>query len=405
MSTPSRSQHRLRVVIAGGGVAALEAALALHTLAEDRVALQLVAPERDFIYRPLAVVAPFRAGDVARFPLQTLTEAAGAELRQGSVTAVDAERYRISVDGVEELSYDALLLALGARPLPAVTNALTFRGPQDGGALAELLEDAVNGSVQRILFALPVEARWPLPLYELALLTANYMTDRGTRGVTITLVTPEDAPLALFGAQASEAIRELLEVRGIALHLRTVPLGFEGGALRVAPDGALPADRVVALPRFEGPRLPGIGCDRQGFVSTDDFGRVVSEEDIYAAGDMTQFPLKQGGIATQQADAAATAIAARSGAAVEPTPFRPIVRGLLLTGMAPRYMRAEAGTIPGLDLEPLWWPPAKVVGRYLTPLLAAKIGLGETVVGPLREGAIPVEVELDPHGETGWSPI
>jgi sulfide:quinone oxidoreductase len=405
MSTPSRSQHRLRVVIAGGGVAALEAALALHTLAEDRVALQLVAPEREFIYRPLAVVAPFRAGDVARFPLQTLAEAAGAELRQGSITAVEVERHAISGDGVEGLSYDVLLLALGARPLPAVTNALTFRGPQDGGALAELLEDAVSGSVRRILFALPVEARWPLPLYELALLTANYVTDRGTRGVTITLVTPEDAPLALFGAHASEAIRELLEARGIALHERTVPLGFEGGALRVAPDGALPADRVVALPRFEGPRLPGIAYDRHGFVSTDDFGRVLSEEDIYAAGDMTQFPLKQGGIATQQADAAATAIAARSGAAVEPTPFRPILRGLLLTGMAPRYLRAEAGTIPGLDIEPLWWPPAKIVGRYLTPLLAAKIGLGETVVGPLREGAIPVEVELDPRGETGWSPI
>jgi sulfide:quinone oxidoreductase len=405
MSTPSRSQHRLRVVIAGGGVAALEAALALHALAEDRVALQLVAPERDFIYRPLAVVAPFRAGDVARFPLRTVAEAAGAELRQGSITAVDAERHAISGDGDEELSYDVLLLALGARPLPAVANALTFRGPQDSGAFAELLEDAVSGTVRRILFALPVEARWPLPLYELALLTANYLTDRGTRGVTITLVTPEDAPLALFGADASEAIRELLELRGIGLHLRTVPLGFEGGALRVAPDGALTADRVVALPRFEGPRLPGIAYDRHGFVPTDDSGRVLSEEDIYAAGDITQFPLKQGGIATQQADAAATAIAARSGAPVEPTPFRPILRGLLFTGKAPRYLRAEAGTRPGFDLEPLWWPPAKIVGRYLTPLLAAKTGLSETIVGPLREGAIPVEVELDPRGESRWSPI
>src|SRR6266545_1417045 len=52
---------------------------------------------------------------------------------------------------------------------------------------------------------------------------------------------------------------------------------------------------------------------------------------------------------------------------------------------------------PGLDIEPLWWPPAKIVGRYLTPFLAAKLGLAETVVGPLREGAIPVEVELDPR--------
>ena len=413
MSASSSSGNRLRVVIAGGGVAALEAMLALRALAEDRVALHLVAPEREFTYRPLAVVEPFRVGEVERFPLATLTGAAGAELRQGIVTSVDPERHVVVGDGGglvvgeggEEISYDVLLLALGAHPMPAVADALTFRGPQDGPALAALLEEAVAGSVRSVVFALPVEARWPLPLYELALLLGTYLTDRGTRGVAITLVTPEDAPLALFGAEASEAIRELLEFRGIDLRLRTIPLRFEGGSLRVAPEAAIEADRVVALPRFEGPRIPGIPSDRHGFVSTDDFARVVSEEDIYAAGDMTQFPLKQGGIATQQADAAASAIAARSGAPVEPAPFRPILRGLLLTGMAPRYLRAQAGTRPGLDIEPLWWPPAKIVGRYLTPFLAAKLGLGETVVGPLREGAIPIEVELDPRDYSSWSPV
>jgi sulfide:quinone oxidoreductase len=404
MSLPPTGKA-VRVIIAGGGVAALEATLALRALAEDRVALQLVAPEREFTYRPLAVVEPFRVGEVRRFPLATVTNAAGADLRQGMITAVDPDRHVIAGDGGEELPYDMLLLALGARPMPAVPNALTFRGPQDGPALAELLEEAVAGSVRSIVFALPVETRWPLPLYELALLTGTYLTDRYTRGVAITLVTPEDAPLALFGSEASDAIRELLELRGIELRLSTVPLRFANGTLEVAPDTPIAADRVVALPRLEGPRLGGIPYDRRGFVSTDDFGRVVSEEDVYAAGDMTEFPLKQGGIAAQQADAAATAIAARSGAAVEPTPFRPVLRGLLLTGMAPRYLRAEAGTRPGLDTEPLWWPPAKIVGRYLTPFLAAKLGLAETVVGPVHEGAIPIEVELDPGDYSAWSPI
>jgi sulfide:quinone oxidoreductase len=402
--TLSRSGKPVSVVIAGGGVAALEATLALRELAADRVTLQLVAPESEFIYRPLAVVEPFRVGEVKRFPIRRLTEAAGADLRQGLVASVAPERHVVAADG-EELSYDVLLLALGARPMPAVENALTFRGPQDSAALAALLEEAVAGSVRSIVFALPVEARWPLPLYELALLTGTYLTDRGTMGVGLTLVTPEDAPLALFGAEASDAIRELLELRGIDLRLRTVPLRFEGGALHVAPEAAIAADRVVALPRLEGPRLPGIAHDRHGFVATDDFGRVVSEEDIYAAGDMTQFPLKQGGIASQQADAAAAAIAARSGAPVEPTPFRAVLRGLLLTGMAPRYLRAEAGTRPGLDIEPLWWPPAKIVGRYLTPFLAAELGLAETVVGPLHEGGIPIEVELDPHDYSTWSRV
>jgi sulfide:quinone oxidoreductase len=37
-----------RVLIAGGGVAALEAALALRALAEDRVRVELLAPEPQF---------------------------------------------------------------------------------------------------------------------------------------------------------------------------------------------------------------------------------------------------------------------------------------------------------------------------------------------------------------------
>jgi sulfide:quinone oxidoreductase len=276
MDTPLKSSHRLRVVVAGGGVAALEAILALHTLAEDHVTLELVGPESDFTYRPLAVAEPFQVADVRRFPLAMFTEAAGAEMRQGTITAVDPARHVVEFDTGEEISYDVLLLAVGARPRPAVTNALTFRGPEDDAAFSDILEDVLAGSVRRIVFALPVETRWPLPLYELAFLMGNYLTDSGTRDVSITVVTPEDAPLALFGAEASSAIRELLELRGIDVRPRTVPLRFEDGVLEVAPKGSLPADRVVAMPRLEGPRLHGIPHDRHGFVSTDDFGRLMS---------------------------------------------------------------------------------------------------------------------------------
>ena len=116
---------------------------------------------------------------------------------------------------------------------------------------------------------------------------------------------------------------------------------------------------------------------------------------------MTQFPLKQGGIATQQADAAATAIAARAGAPVEPTPFRPVLRGLLLTGM----VRAEAGTRPGLDIEPLWWPPAKIVGRYLAPFLARYLRVPQEPPASIAGEAVPVEIEFDRRDHSTWSPI
>jgi sulfide:quinone oxidoreductase len=395
-----------QVLIAGAGVAALEAALALQALTEDEVSVELVAPEAEFTYRPLAVTEPFRVGEVKRFPLRRLAESAGARLRAGSVAAVDPERKVVTLENGEELSYDILLLALGARPREAVTGALTFRGPQDGPALSALLDKTTAGEIHRIAFAVPTGAGWPLPLYELAVLTAEYATAHATRGVQTFLVTPEDHPLGLFGPTASDAVSELLASREIQVKTSATPIRFEAGALSIVAERPIAVDAVVALPQLEGPRLPGVPSDEHGFVPTDEYGSVLGLTDVYAAGDLTQFPLKQGGIATQQADAAASSIAADAGANVKPEPFRPVLRGLLITGLAPRFLRAEAtGAHSMVDTEPLWWPPAKIVGRYLTPFLAAKLGLAETAVGPLREGAIPIEVEFETSGRPAWTRV
>ena len=124
------------------------------------------------------------------------------------------------------------------------------------------------------------------------------------------------------------------------------------------PGPSVAADRVVSLPRLRGPFLPGLPHDPEGFIPTDLHGLVDGETDVYAAGDATTCPIKQGGVATQQADAVAEAIAARLGAPVEPRPFRPVLRGLLLTGGEPRFMRAEVSG--GED-----HPPAGVHPRAL----------------------------------------
>jgi len=392
---------RTRVLVAGAGVAALEAALALHALTEERVAVELVAPETEFSYRPLAVAEPFRVGEVRRFPLRALVRAAGAELRQGSFLRVDAERKVVTTDRGDELDYDALLLALGARPLEAVPGALTFRGQEDGPAVSWLLEEARTGLVHKLVFAMPGEATWPLPLYELALLTGIHLAAAGVDGVSLEIVTPEARPLELFGPAASEAIGELLEIRSIAVRLGSTPVAFENGRLRLASDARVEADRVIALPRLEGPRPEGVPHDDDGFVPTDEHGRVEGVDDVWAAGDLTSSPFKQGGVATQQADAAAESIAARAGAPIEPRPFRPVLRGLLLTGLTPRYLRAESeGKLSTSDTESLWWPPAKIVGRHLAPFLASHMGLSVTPPQIERGKAVEVEVELK-RGQAG----
>ena len=393
MSGRPPRDSRQHVLVAGGGVAALEAVLALRALAPTQVSVALVAPDQEFVYRALSVAEPFRLGEARRFPLEVLADDAGARFLTGAVASVDPDGHSVSTEDGDALSYDTLLLALGARPCRAVPGALTFAGPQSSDELAAMLEETVDGEVKSIVFAIPAGVSWPLPLYELALLTGAHLADHGTRGVELSIVTPEETPLALFGVEASAAIDELLQIRGIELRTQTTPLEWADGRLRTAPAGEIEADRVVALPRLEGPRLPGIWHDRNGFVPTDEYGRVPSKLDLYAAGDMTLFPLKQGGIATQQADAAASAIAAAAGAPVEPAPFRPVLRGLLMTGMVPRYLRSEPGTATSAaDTEPLWWPPAKIVGRYLAPFLANRLGLAAP---PAARGGVTVDVELD----------
>ena len=394
-----------RVLIVGGGVAALEAALALRELAPMLVRVEVVTPEPDFVYRPLLAAQPFGT-EVARFPLRRLVEDGGATLHEAIVTGVDPGRHVVRTAAADELPFDLLLLAPGAVPVPAVGGALCFDGPDAALAVARLVEKALDGEIQRIALALPTGLRWALPLYELALQTKAQLVDAGATAVSVAVVTPEDEPLELFGAAASSAIAELLKARGIDLVAGTTPLSFADGALTIAPGGVLAADTVVALPRLDGPRLSGVFHDAYGFIPTDAHGQVVHETHVWAAGDATRFPVKQGGIAAQQADAAAEAIAARAGADVRPSPFRPVLRGLLLTGMVPRFLRAEGAPAHSVvDTEPLWWPPAKIVGRHLGPFLAEHLGLSELLPNAARESAVEVEVELAPGGHGAWSQV
>jgi sulfide:quinone oxidoreductase len=394
MGSSGRSRSGYRVLIAGGGVAALEAALALRELAEERVELELLCPETHFWYRPLAVAEPFGLGQVHRLELVDFARECEAHTSLGALAAVDAEAHIARTQAGYELEYDALLIACGAQPRVAVPGALTFRGPADTAALAGLIEKLGWGE-QKVVFALPGATAWPLPIYELALLTAAHLATRHVEDIEIDLVTYEEAPLGLFGPEASEAVAWLLEERGIELRTGFYPREFRYGKLELVPEGSIAADHVVALPRLEGVPIGAVPHDSQGFIPTDRFGCVADLQDVYAAGDITSFPVKQGGLAAQQAEAAATAIAADAGAPVEPVPFSPVLRGLLLTGGIPRYLRTELAS-PGLPTEidavGLWWPPSKIAGRYLAPFLAARHG--DMLPTPSGVQALPVDMAL-----------
>jgi sulfide:quinone oxidoreductase len=369
-----RARSTRRVVICGGGVASLETLLALRAHLKVGVEVHVVAPNRRFVYQPLAVAAPFDLAETHLLDLAEIVSDRGAQLHVDTLAGVDAENRRVRLAGDAELPYDVLVVAVGAQRRDWLEGALHFGGAASVGAFRALLERLENGSDRLVSFVNPAGVTWSLPLYELALLTASRVADRGIIGVGLTLVTPEADPLEVFGPAASRMLHDVLADRGIALRVNTLAERIHDGKLYLQPPGVLEADQVVTLARLAGPAVPGLPCDADGFISVDRHSRVEGLEGVYAAGDGTSFSVKQGGIAAQQADAAAEDIAAQFGAPVTPAPCTPTLRGMLLTGIAPTYLRAGIAATGGesfvMAANPLWWPPSKIAARYLAPYLA-----------------------------------
>ena len=385
------SRDRLHVLIAGGGVAAVESVLALRELAGRRVDITLLSPEREFLNRPVTVAEAFDRDEAHRYALEDIVNyEGGGEIIWDRLEGVLASEHVAITAGGERISFDALIVATGAIATEPLPGALTFRGRGDVPALRDVVNDLVTGSARSVAMTLPAERTWPLPIYELALMTAGTLRQQG-RDADVWLVTPEEEPLELFGPAGSRAIRELLQASHVRLQTSSRPSLVRRRALVLAGGGEIHADRVVTLPELVGPRLHGLPHDQHGFIPIDSHGRVHGVEDIYAAGDVTTFPLKQGGLAAQQADAVAETIVADLGIPLTPKPFRPVLRGLLMTDGAPLYLRAEPQRLPrettvATDATPryrsasnaswaagraLWWPDAKIAGRYLAPFLAS----------------------------------
>jgi sulfide:quinone oxidoreductase len=389
--TEGGADERRKVLIAGGGVAGAETLLALGAIAPSRFSIELIAPDPDLTYRPLSVAEPFGRAVTRRLPLAELAADRGAHYRCDGLERVDPAARVVHTSTGTALPYDFLVLAMGARASVALPGAVTFRGPADIVAFEQLLAGVEEGAVRRLAFAVPHGVAWPLPIYELALMTAAHLAAAGTPEAEITIVTPEREPLDIFGPAPSKRVRALAEEAGIRLLTSHAPSSVEPGSLVLMSGASVAADRVVALPMLDVPPIPGVPQGPRGFIPTDPSFRVDGLDGVHAAGDVTWYPIKQGGLAAQQADVVATAIAGAAGEPVRATPFHPVLRGILIAGERPLHMRRGDGFDPAAGSEPLWWPPGKVAGRYITPYLAER--RGDPPHPPLAEIEHPVHDE------------
>ncbi len=354
-------------------MAALETTLALRALAGDRVSVTVLAPDTEFVYRPMTVREPFAFGAARRHDLREMVTDMGATLLAGSLARVDAVARTAHTEAGEELSYEALVLAMGGRRQERFEHATTIDDRHLDDQLHGFIQDVEGGYVHSVAFVIPPRMAWPLPIYELALMTAERAYDMGAE-IAITIVTPEASPLAVFGTGASEGISELLADAGIAVETAAdADVPSSGHVVIAAGTRTVDASRIIALPELTGPPIAGLPSDSHGFFPVDPYCRVKGIDGVYAAGDAADFSIKHGGLAALQADTIALAIAAKAGAPVEAALYRPQIRGLLLTGGKPRFLSARingGGSFESVITDkPTWSPPTKIAAEYLAPYL------------------------------------
>lgn len=364
-------QPSFRVVICGGGVAAVEGALGLRRLLGDRLDLTILAPNKHFRYRPMAVTEPFSFGGALEVPLEKIADDVGAELVEDIVESVDNERRVVRTGSGRELPFDAVLVAVGARSVEPYEHVRTFNDAQADNTFHGVIQDLEQGYVKSIAFIAPQPPVFPLPLYELALMTAAHAREQNVGELTLSLITAEPRPLAPFGSEVSGVVSGLLETAGFRVHTLSVVHVPEAGRIVIEPDGPeIHADAIIAVPHLTGPTVSGLSHGPDGFVPIDRFCSVPEANGrVFAAGDAAEFPVKHGGLGAQMADTAANGIARLAGVELKAEPLDPVLRGKLLTGAEPLYIEARVVGGHGFDSTlhktPPWRADDKIVANEL----------------------------------------
>jgi sulfide:quinone oxidoreductase len=361
-----------RILIAGGGIAALEATVALRALGGDRAAPVLVTPATEFAFRAREVGEPFGKAPSLRIAMDDLLGDLKVLQVHDSIVAVDPHAHLVRTATGRRVPYQGLLIAVGGTPYPAFGHGITFDRPHQPEAFDELLDDVAAGLAGDVAFVVPDAAGWTLPAYDLACMLRAWAT-REHHDVRVRIVTAEATPLQAFGATASRAVGEILERCGIQVICGGEPLVVSDTTM-TAGGRWITADRLVSMPRLAGPRLRGLPADWDGFIQVGKDGAVPGCPGVYAAGDGAAHPRKQGGLAAQQADTAVRALLRRAGVGAPEAPEPLTLRGVLATPEGALYLEARSAygaptPLSVASFEPLWDPPSKVATRWLGPFL------------------------------------
>jgi sulfide:quinone oxidoreductase len=393
---------RPRIVVLGGGFAALETAFLLRMRLHDAAEIALVSDHDHFTFRPNTIYIPFGADpDRLRLPLFEPLARRDIAGELGRAVEVDPDAKRVTLANSRRLSYDKLVIATGAGMSPddvpgLAEHAETIWTPDSMSALGacfrHLRDNARAGEPERVLFLIPPNNKCAGPLYEIVFMLETWLRRQNARdNVTLTWSTFEDGYIQAFGPRLDLVVGHEFAERGIDGHTGEAVTEVRAGEVRYADGSARGYDHLIAFPPYVAAvRWPGLPADERGFLQTDAATRqLFGHPDVYVPGDAGDFPVKQAFLALLQADTVAEHIAADVLGREFATPFDPVSMCVMemfdkatfaqvpleVTGdpAHPVRVRPDANGAYKVGVSPLWRLGKKLLGIYL-PM---RFGAGE----------------------------
>lgn len=320
-----------RVVVLGGGFAGLETIFYLRHKLGDKVDLTLVSEHDYFLFKPNTIYIPF-GHDPEKFKVDLMrpTHRKHIEFVVATAEGINTDAKVVSTS-TGDIPYDYLVVATGAamRPeeIPGLReHALTLWTPDEmldlRHGLQRLVEEALNGERQKLLYLVPPNNKCSGPLYELVMMTDTWLEKQGVREqIDVTWSTFESGYIQAFGPRLNTVVTEEFEVRHVQGHKGFVVTGIEPGQVFYQNGETLPYDLLVSFPPYIAKeQFAGLPQDTRGFIHVEpDSRRVKGSDSVFAVGDAADFPIKQAFLALLQGDAAAEHLAAEiSGQAADP---------------------------------------------------------------------------------------
>jgi sulfide:quinone oxidoreductase len=392
------------VCVVGAGTAGLESLLSAREQLGAGAELRLIAPDRQFRYRPMSPGSLFRPAPERGLAIADLVAQVGATWVADRADVIYEEERKVLTRDGDTVDFDFLLLAMGARSRRALSQGHVWERGADPGFLDRIIEGIAAGEVRSVAVAVPRGARWPIPAYELALVLAWRTTGTDAR---VTLLTAEERPLGALGRDATEAVERELDAAGVEVvtsvevvddpersaqgrelaDVLLVPGQPADGtdALMVEPSdparvrlgtgSSAEFERLISLPTVVGPFINGVATDAVGLIEVDDTLKVCGSERVWAAGGCIAAALEHSALSARQADAAVAAIAAsiagEAGAGLTTSAGPPDLTGLLLTGAREQWLAENPLGTHEPSTRCLWWPPGRAVGHMLAQRIAA----------------------------------